>query len=407
MSVNETNRYDVGIVGFWYGKNYGSVLTYYALYKVIEGLGYKPILINKHLKLWEDSFYHKSTLANRFFQANDCKRSRIRNGNLDWLDLNNFCDMFLVGSDVVWKCTLPQRIGYHFFLDFVSDYKRKIAYASSFGGEWLAKESITQTVMYYLSKFDSISCRENEGVALCRDVFGIDAIQVLDPVFLLSNEQYGKMADRSKRKVPEHYICAYVLGPGKTKRDLLLSLQGMMGKGGHMGLINLVNAGNEEKGGSLLGLEAETGIDIEDWLRYIRDCDLYIGDSFHGICFSIIFRKNFILIRNRISPSRCRFDTLLSLLELENRSIYADEDITLREDLLIDIDYDKVYEKLAPLAEDSKTWLAAALCSPKQSRTSEYDILNEKILKLENENIELRRQVSEIRDILSKEDKCE
>ncbi len=31
----------VGIVGYWYATNYGSVVTYYALYKTIERLGYK------------------------------------------------------------------------------------------------------------------------------------------------------------------------------------------------------------------------------------------------------------------------------------------------------------------------------------------------------------------------------
>lgn len=39
----DKNMYDVGIIGFWYGMNYGSVLTYYALYKSVERLGLKPM----------------------------------------------------------------------------------------------------------------------------------------------------------------------------------------------------------------------------------------------------------------------------------------------------------------------------------------------------------------------------
>ena len=111
--------YDVGIVGFWYGKNYGSILTYYSLYKFIEEKGYTCLLINKPLNLWDDSFYEKETLANRFFIREKCNRSRIRRDDGDWRDLNNFCDSFMCGSDVVWKYTLPSKIGFHFFLDFV------------------------------------------------------------------------------------------------------------------------------------------------------------------------------------------------------------------------------------------------------------------------------------------------
>ena len=37
--------FDVGIVGWWYGKNYGSALTYYALHEVVEGLGYDTLML--------------------------------------------------------------------------------------------------------------------------------------------------------------------------------------------------------------------------------------------------------------------------------------------------------------------------------------------------------------------------
>ncbi|MBR4311492.1 MAG: Coenzyme F420 hydrogenase/dehydrogenase, beta subunit C-terminal domain [Akkermansia sp.] len=43
MLMNDKN---VGILGFWYGLNYGAVLTSYALYKQIETLGYRPTLID-------------------------------------------------------------------------------------------------------------------------------------------------------------------------------------------------------------------------------------------------------------------------------------------------------------------------------------------------------------------------
>ena len=72
------NHYDFGIVGFWYGINYGSILTYYALYKTIEDCGYRCLLINKHTNLWDERFYDKKSLANRFFISEKFNKSELK-----------------------------------------------------------------------------------------------------------------------------------------------------------------------------------------------------------------------------------------------------------------------------------------------------------------------------------------
>ncbi len=394
MEIDTGNNYDVGIVGFWYGQNYGSVLTYFALYRCVEQLGLRPLLVNKPLGLWDDGFYDKNTLANRFFNKR-CKKSRIRRNYSDWIDLNNFCETFLVGSDIVWKYTLPKRVGYYFFLDFINADRRKVSYASSFGGEWGANHQVTRNVEFFLKKFDFVSVRENEAAEICKNTFHINATQVMDPVFLLDKEEYVELTKKSERTCDSDYIMSYILGPGESKKNLLLNLQKMV----NAQLINVVGAANEQVGTSRLRLETKTNLSIEDWLKYILDCKLYIGDSFHGICFSIIFRKNFILVRNRVSPSRCRFDTLLKICGLESRSIYADEDITLREDLLDDIDYDEVYKKLAPRIDFSRKWLENALLSERPVKDPDtFDIINEKAASIMLENISLKKRLEELEE---------
>ena len=37
----------VGIVGYWYATNYGSVLTYYALGKAIDKMGYETLFVDR------------------------------------------------------------------------------------------------------------------------------------------------------------------------------------------------------------------------------------------------------------------------------------------------------------------------------------------------------------------------
>ena len=42
-------QYDVGIFGLWYGRNYGSISTYFALKTVVEQLGYSTVMIENPL----------------------------------------------------------------------------------------------------------------------------------------------------------------------------------------------------------------------------------------------------------------------------------------------------------------------------------------------------------------------
>ena len=43
----EGKYFDIGLAGVWYGANYGSVLTYYALYQTLTKLGYSVLMIDK------------------------------------------------------------------------------------------------------------------------------------------------------------------------------------------------------------------------------------------------------------------------------------------------------------------------------------------------------------------------
>lgn len=147
----QTHHYDIGIVGLWYGLNYGSILTYYALYKVVNQMGFDALMINKPNELWNERYIDRNSIANRFIYEN-CYVSNVRRNKRDWEDLNNHCDTFIVGSDVVWNykiCGLQSH--QFFFLDFVDDSKKKIAMASSFGSGYDAPEDERILDKYYIN----------------------------------------------------------------------------------------------------------------------------------------------------------------------------------------------------------------------------------------------------------------
>lgn len=43
----ETTKYDVAVLGLWWSSNYGSIMTYYSLYRLIESYGYRTVIIDR------------------------------------------------------------------------------------------------------------------------------------------------------------------------------------------------------------------------------------------------------------------------------------------------------------------------------------------------------------------------
>ena len=45
--MGETTKYDVAVLGLWWSSNYGSIMTYYSLYRLIESYGYRTVIIGR------------------------------------------------------------------------------------------------------------------------------------------------------------------------------------------------------------------------------------------------------------------------------------------------------------------------------------------------------------------------
>ena len=110
----------------------------------------------------------------------------------DFKNLNNEFDTFIVGSDQVWRTVWLKEKSLHYFFDFVNDDKKKIAYAASFGVDyWEGTPELTEKIKPLIKKFDYISVREESGIDICKNTFGIDnAVCVLDPTLMISREDY-------------------------------------------------------------------------------------------------------------------------------------------------------------------------------------------------------------------------
>lgn len=306
----------IGILTHPQSINYGGILQCYALCTQLRKMGHEPIVIrresNKQLFLWEwlrallkvlhsPRYYNPNEIDRMknilpFIEKNLVRTAAIRSQK----QMAKVCqdyqfDAVIVGSDQVWRKDYAMNFSFNYFLDFVPAGIKKISYAASFGlSEWQYDDKQSCRIQQLLKEYIGVSVRESEAVYLLKDNIGIDSIQLVDPTMLLDAKEYSKIA--SPRLINENYVFVYWLGAKDGVVDVIKSLVGQGGKIVTMFL-----------------REEQVQMSVEDWLSYIKYADNVITDSFHGSVFSIIFKRQFTVLKND-SGGNSRITSLCKLL---------------------------------------------------------------------------------------------
>jgi len=393
-------RFDVGVVGWWFASNYGSCLTYYALGCFLADLGKQIILVKLPTMSgapWDPDTQISIRFLSKYFKVSaDRLPSSLQ-------ELNHFCDAFMLGSDQMWRVDTLRLVGYSFFLDFVDKDKKKIAFASSFGNEHFTDDKeIQATAADYLQRFDAISVRERSGVDVCKREFGVDAQQLLDPVFFCKKDVYNRIIDDVHDEIPKKYLLCYMLDPTPEKEQAAKEIAE------HEGLEILTILGMKEYVNAIKKWNTGTvlpKVTPEQFIYYIKNCSYLLTDSHHGTCFGIIFEKQYAALVNA-SRGATRFETVADALGLRDRLFYKPLDVCKSKRTYAPIDYNAVAECLAPEIERGKKWVLDALNSP--AKTNEETIrtikvernrmvtgLSRRIAHLEKRNAELEKALSD------------
>ena len=360
------NKYDIGVFGVWYGMNYGSVATYYALNTLLTSMGKTVLMLDKPIMGKED-IEVGDTHARRFAKKhyNISERYELK----DFQKLNDQCDVFLIGSDQLWNYGISRGTGKTFYLDFVRDEKKKISFATSFGHAVdFAPPAERKKIAALMARFDGVSLREDDGVEICRRDYGINARQVLDPVYMVDRKTYQPLIDSSDKGCNEPYLLTYILDPTPEKKAAILHIAKKLGG---VKIINVLDGFSNkfEKNKAAMGLpNCIEGVQTEDWLKYISEAEFVITDSFHGMSFSIIFQKPFIAICNK---SRCfsRFQSLSRLFNIGDHVVAEAKQIIDNPKLLAPIDYNYIDHVISVEREKSYTWLEIILNSKKKTKS--------------------------------------
>lgn len=347
-------KYGVGIVGWWYNLNYGGTLTYFALNRGIQRLGYSVLMVRRSSS--GPSMPNDNTVPMRFAKKHYNISRLYTTRDLHWI--NYSCHAFISGSDQLWNPYLEEYSGPEFFLSFVNQHNLKISYASSFGNVNGISKEFKDQYQPYLERFDAISVREDYAVDICKRDLDIDAVQVCDPIFLCTEDDYKEIAKDSQLEFPNKYLLNFLLDPDEDKISSYRFVKDKLNIDQNVNFTDLQDV--EERKQSFEGENVYANAEIEDFVKAYANADFVVTDSFHGTCLAIIFNKPFISIANQKRGEK-RFISLLKWLNLSERLVFDPKDVYSRIDLVKPVDFTNANKIINESREKGYEWLREIL----------------------------------------------
>lgn len=326
----QTDSCDYLIVNFWDSKfNYGAMLTAYAMQELVESLGYRAKILDTGERT------HASWFANSFME-DFSKRHLNVTKEMSFKQARQYSKNIkgiILGSDQVLRLNQIKAYLNKYLLNFASDNTKRLAISASFGvdldkyKEEIKKDEKTIELMQKaLKTFDFISCREHSGEKILKEIFNTEGETVLDPVFLVDKSKYFDLISASRIKIEKPSIVSYVLIKNDDYQTVFDDLEKRTG----LKTLQLERMNNK--------------FNVQDWLKALYNAEIIITDSFHCVCFAILFNKPFYCIDNG-RGGRARFENLDRMFNIKHRIL--DNIKQLKEiDILKTIDYDQINKTL-------------------------------------------------------------
>lgn len=316
--------------------NYGASLQAYALQYFLMSLGhdveiidYKPDYMRNHYKFWyvpkSSRFYEKANKSVLFKFLLCCYFAPMRfstygrKNKFDlfrkeflhltrryniYNELQNYppdADVYIAGSDQIWNSSLSNGKDPSFFLQFGDKKVKRIAYAASFGIPEIEEKHKAMN-RKWLETFDAIAVRESTGVGILKSL-GIDGVEVLDPVYLLTKSEWEYLAGE-KRIYNNRYLLIYDLC---LNDDRLYIEAKKISEKYNLKIISV--------DGTAKCPYADKNISDagpREFLNLIKNAEFVITNSFHATSFSIIFHIPFAVFYKYNNISRMH-DLLVQL----------------------------------------------------------------------------------------------
>ena len=328
-------------------RNYGTALQVSAICKylrdkghIVEVINYLPQrkgdsnvssyklidIINKQRKrAFRKSLNHKPEKRGPIIHSNEMEllyekylQERITftapcNETTELQNLNAEFDVFVCGSDQIWA---PNIFDPHYFLDFVSDTEKMIAYAPSIGLFGIEDKYVAEKMRNLIGRFRYLSIREKQGAEIIYKKMRKEAVITVDPTLLLTGEEWYRYGE-IKRLNQDPYVIVYLLGGKESHYEIAYAIAKQREQN-----IKIIPVFEKDllKEGAI-----KESIGPSEFLSWIYGAEYVITDSFHGTVFSVIFHKNFSVIerfdRSSQINQNSRIYNILEMTKLVERLI--------------------------------------------------------------------------------------
>lgn len=349
---------NIGIVSYnIYGNftNYGSALQSWALHQIVSQLGYKPILIdycpeilkntnplNPFEQMWDkdeesrkmcelslpairENFYKFDKFyTSRFYRT----QKKYTSHNFDDVQNDENLKGFICGSDTIF-CMDEFGFDDGFYANYKSMKKNSVAYAASFGDPTLTEENC-KVLNDRLQNFLALGLRENLMISYVKKHIDVPVQRVIDPTLLHTSEKYDLIAvpDRLEK---DKYLLYYSRRYSPVMEEYAEKLAE---KNGWKIIDISLRATNAQKGHRMF---YEAG--VEEFLSLVKYAEYIVTNSFHGMIFSVQYRKSFVIF----SREQCnnKIDEMLGLFGLKDHML-----VSGKEEFNHEIDYDQVHSRI-------------------------------------------------------------
>lgn len=349
--------------------NAGASLQAYALYKYLNNIGidtviidYTPDYLSRHYSFFEVSEKYKKNILlkiiyliakfpRRLFQFYSKKKYRFDKFRKKYLKLTekNYKtndelkynlprrDIYFSGSDQIWNTFFSNGKDPAFYLDFAPSDSIKASYAASMA----SKEINCDFVDFFktkVSRLDFISVREPSSIEVIENLGIKNIYEVMDPVFLLTREEWDRLAEKSSFISKDKYLLVYDFDNNKEISQFCQKVA-------------------KEKNIKIYSFFKNSYADLVvdfygpiEFLSLIKNSEFVVSNSFHGTALSILYEKDFVVF-DRKENLNLRMDDLLSRFDLKERKFNASAILDNK------IDYVEVNKKLDLYILESKNYI--------------------------------------------------
>ena len=261
-------------------------------------------------------------------------------------------DCYICVTDVIWKNEPHEGFDRGFFLgSSCMENKLKISYSASRGVNFAKTEEEQKQFFKYINDIDCISVREESLKRYIEENSNKKANVVLDPVLLHNEDFWNKYIKKPKEK--EYLFLYYVVEKATDTIEEAIKFA----ENNNLTIIEVTDRplkyGRVPKN-SKVKHKYLYDIGLEEWLGYIKYASYIFTNSFHGCCFSIIFKKNFFVGKRNGD----KVTHLLEMFNLSNRYFNNNLEVLSSNP---SIDYDNVYKILDEKKSISENFIIEAL----------------------------------------------